>query len=184
MPFALTLKQYGKETYFGSRDQESDTVQIARIGLTADVSDQNLIVEIPIPQDETPVSCEIPFFVGEDTYQITEIHRTPGEEGATKVELTVKPVEMEEGTSLVYIEASRGVFTERTYDVYTHTGEHRTEPLPPAFEVDEDWIFGHYVNGNGKFSADHAFRADAAIPEMVQLRIEKVSKSWDQSYEF
>lgn len=54
---------------------------------------------------------------------------------------------MEDGTSLVYIEASRGVFTERTYDVYTHTGKHRTEPLPPAFGVDEDWIFGHYVKG-------------------------------------
>lgn len=184
LPIALTLKQYGKETYFCSRDQGSDTVQIARIGLTADVSDQNLIVEIPIPQDETPVSCEIPFSVGEDTYQITEIHRLPGEKGATKVELTVKPVEMEDGTSLVYIEASRGVFTERTYDVYTHTGEHHTEPLPPAFGVDEDWIFGHYVKGMANSPLTMHFRVDTEIPETVQLRIETVSKNWDQPYEF
>ena len=183
-PTSLLSKQSGNSTYFYNTDQENDVVQISEVSLTADVSDQNLIVDIPIPSDETPVSCEIPFSVGDDTYQITEIHRTPGEEGATNVELTVEPVTMEEGTSLIYIEASRGVFTEHTYDVYTHTGEHRTEQLPPAFEVHEDWIFGRYIKGLPNSPLTMYFRADAEIPETVQLRIEKVSKSWDQPYEF
>lgn len=183
-PTPLLSKQYGNSTYFYNTDQGNDVVQISEVSLTADVSDQNLILDIPIPQDETPVSCEIPFSVGEDTYQITEIHRVPGEEGATKVELTVEPVTMEEGTSLIYIEASRGVFTERAYDVYTHTGEHRTEQLPPTFEVHEDWIYGRYMEELPKSPLTMHFRADAAIPETVQLRIETVSKSWDQPYEF
>lgn len=76
------------------------------------------------------------------------------------------------------------VFTERTYDVYTHTGEHRTEPLPPAFGVDEDWIFGHYVKGMANSPLTMHFRVDTEIPETVQLRIETVSKNWDQPYEF
>ena len=185
--------------YLGNDVADLDSIDVDNVCI---VSEEDVPL-IPLDIPENDMEVDIPFYVGEDCYHITEIRVVHGtyaytvgdtdETSTTKygdeVLIKIEPVAIEENTEVFGIKATLG--TEKTSGVWVYssqTGESEVRNVETAFIPMKDNLFNQYFLDNNYQTTETIIRLGFTdreeIPEKAMLRIDRVSKFWKQNYHF